>query len=206
MFQTLEVRYIGNTKERKGGYKTSYAWIPGREWYAIFSEKVLREWFKVPLEPTQAGSLYSVLGVDEKAAAAEIKSQYRRMARQWHPDINHELGADEQFKAINRAYEILTTKRGKYDAGLSLQKKAGWVKEQKDAWGSLAADPTFLFRPPLRCGNLLVEGHEIWNGKKLDVDRIHAWEDISDGNGNVLVCSWTYGNKQHTEQWIPTGG
>jgi len=200
MFHTLEVRYIGNTKERKGGYRTSYAWIPGLEWYAIFSERVLRSWFHMPLEPTQAGSLYSVLGVDEKAAADEIKSQYRRMARQWHPDINHEPGAEDQFKAIQHAYEILITKRGKYDAGLKLQAKAGWTNDTQNV------DPMCLFRPPLRCGMLLVEGHEIWNGKKLDVDKIHAWEDISDGEGNVLVCSWTYGDKQHTEMWIPTGG
>jgi len=199
MFQTLDVRYIGNTKERKGGYRTSYAWIPGLDWYAIFSEKVLREWFKMPAEPTQAGTLYSVLGVDEKAGQDEIKSQYRRMARQWHPDVNHEMGATEQFQAIQHAYEILSSsKRAKYDAGLMLQKKSGWAPEPSN--GDM---PLFLFRPPLRCGILLIEGHEIWNGKKLDVDKIHAWEDITDGNGNILITTWTYGDKTFTEQWIP---
>jgi hypothetical protein len=202
MIHTLEVRYIGNTKERKSGYRSSFGWVPGKDWYAIFSEEVLRKWFKMPADPTQAGSLYSVLGVDEGAGQHEIRSQHRRMARQWHPDVNHEPDAKEQFQAIQHAYEILssTTMRAKYNAGLALEKKSGWGKELKE--GEI---PLFLFRPPLRCGNLLVQAHEIWRGEKLAVDEILAWADISDGAGNVLVTSWTFGDDTFTEMWIPTG-
>ncbi len=105
---SLDMRYIGNTKERKGGRRTSYGWIDG-EWGAIFSEKVLREWFKQLARPDIAGSLYSVLGVDEKAAQERIKHQYRRLARQWHPDISKEIDATQQFQAIQHAYESFPT-------------------------------------------------------------------------------------------------
>ncbi len=197
---TLEMRYIGNTKERKGGRRTSYGWVDG-EWKAIFSEKVLREWFHMPARPDVAGSLYSVLGVNDSATQERIKHQYRRLARQWHPDISKEIDATEQFQTIQHAYEILSnpTIRAKYDAGLVLERKAGWTEKLEE--GEM---PVFYFRPPLRCGMLLVEAH-LHKWGKLIVDEILAWEDIYDGNGNALVTSWTYGNKTFTEIWVPTG-
>ena len=60
---------------------------------------------------------YSILGVDKKASADEIKSAYRKLAKQYHPDINKEAGAQEKFKEINEAYEVLgdEKKRSNYD-------------------------------------------------------------------------------------------
>ncbi|EBF5546541.1 J domain-containing protein [Campylobacter coli] len=62
-------------------------------------------------------SLYETLGVSKNASADEIKKAYRRLARQYHPDINKEKGAEEKFKEINAAYEILSDekKRAQYD-------------------------------------------------------------------------------------------
>jgi DnaJ-class molecular chaperone len=65
-----------------------------------------------------AKDLYSVLGVGKTAAAAEIKSAYRRLARKYHPDVNKDNpSADERFKEISSAYDILgdVDKRKKYD-------------------------------------------------------------------------------------------
>ena len=60
---------------------------------------------------------YQVLGVPRGADAAEIKRAYRRLARQYHPDINKEPEAENRFKEINEAYEVLSDeqKRAVYD-------------------------------------------------------------------------------------------
>ena len=61
--------------------------------------------------------LYSVLGVGRDASDAEIKRAFRRLAQQWHPDVNQEAGADERFKEINEAYQVLSDpqRRQAYD-------------------------------------------------------------------------------------------
>ncbi len=60
---------------------------------------------------------YEVLGVTKNASEAEIKRAYRKLAAQYHPDVNHEPGAEEHFKAINEANEVLSDadKRARYD-------------------------------------------------------------------------------------------
>ena len=65
-----------------------------------------------------AKSLYDTLEVSESAGEADIKKAYRKLARQYHPDVNKEKGAEDKFKEINSAYEILSDKKKKaqYDA------------------------------------------------------------------------------------------
>ncbi len=63
-------------------------------------------------------SLYETLEISENASEAEIKKAYRKLARQYHPDVNKDKGAEDKFKEINSAYEILSDKKKKaqYDA------------------------------------------------------------------------------------------
>jgi molecular chaperone DnaJ len=60
---------------------------------------------------------YQILGVDRTASAEEIRRAYRRLAKQYHPDVNKEPGAEERFKEINEAYAVLSDdeKRSRYD-------------------------------------------------------------------------------------------
>ncbi|XP_068470379.1 chaperone protein dnaJ A6, chloroplastic-like isoform X2 [Phaseolus vulgaris] len=60
---------------------------------------------------------YSVLGVSRNASKSEIKSAYRKLARNYHPDVNKEPGAEQKFKDISNAYEVLSDdeKRSIYD-------------------------------------------------------------------------------------------
>jgi curved DNA-binding protein len=61
---------------------------------------------------------YQILGVDRKASEQEIKSAYRKLARQLHPDKNpDDPSSEERFKEVNEAYEVLgnPNKRAKYD-------------------------------------------------------------------------------------------
>lgn len=60
---------------------------------------------------------YEVLGVSRGASPEEIKKAFRRKARQYHPDVNKDDGAAEQFKELNEAYEVLSDeqKRAAYD-------------------------------------------------------------------------------------------
>jgi molecular chaperone DnaJ len=64
-----------------------------------------------------ARDYYEILGVSRDADKDEIKSAYRRLARKYHPDVNKEQGAEERFKEINRAYEVLSEPevRARYD-------------------------------------------------------------------------------------------
>lgn len=60
---------------------------------------------------------YSILGVSRNASKSEIKTAYRKLARSYHPDVNKEPGAEQKFKDISNAYEVLSDdeKKSIYD-------------------------------------------------------------------------------------------
>ncbi|OQK15670.1 cytochrome C biogenesis protein [Methyloprofundus sedimenti] len=69
---------------------------------------------------------YKIMGIDKKAPQAEIKRAYRKLARKYHPDVSKEKDAEEHFKEVGEAYEVLKDpeKRAAYDQ-LGANWKAG---------------------------------------------------------------------------------
>ena len=55
-----------------------------------------------------ARDYYGILGVARNASADDIKRAYRKLAREYHPDVNPDPAAQEKFKEINAAYEVLS--------------------------------------------------------------------------------------------------
>ncbi|MEI4861323.1 DnaJ domain-containing protein, partial [Klebsiella pneumoniae] len=63
---------------------------------------------------------YEVLGVKQDASADDIRKAYRKLAKEFHPDLNPgKPAAEARFKAVTAAYDILSDpeKRGRYDRG-----------------------------------------------------------------------------------------
>lgn len=198
----LKVEYLGRTKERYNGERTAFGWVNG-DWNAIFPENVLLTWFDIekPVtgqKHTCASTLYAVLGVKAQATPEEIKSGYRRMARQWHPDMNCEPDAQERFIQIQHAYEVLSdeTQRRKYDAGLALENNLKLSQRQTRPCDVLIDG----YRTPLLCGWVLCVGVE--SLCRFVVSEIKGWEDIVDAHGRVMVSSWPKGADRFVVSWV----
>ncbi len=88
-----------------------------------------------------ARDYYDILGVSRDVDQEDLKGAYRRLARKYHPDVNKEVGAEERFKEINRAYEVLSQPetRARYDrfgeAGVSSAAGAAGFQDFGDIGG-----------------------------------------------------------------------
>jgi curved DNA-binding protein len=80
---------------------------------------------------------YKLLGLERSASAEQIKSAYRRLARKFHPDVSKEKNAEERFKEVQEAYEVLKDpeKRAAYDQ-LGSEWKSGQQFRPPPDWGS----------------------------------------------------------------------
>ena len=60
---------------------------------------------------------YKILGVERSISQADLKKTYRKLARKYHPDVSKEANAEERFKEVNEANEVLgdEEKRSQYD-------------------------------------------------------------------------------------------
>lgn len=194
----MGVRYVGQCKQRPGGEVSAFGWLDGA-WSVVFPELVLREWFEGFTPTAQAQSsgqatLYSVLGAKGSDDAEALRAAYRRMARQWHPDVCREPDAHERFIRIQDAYTLLSNpgKRARYDAGLALQ--ATLAPQPVEVVNNMNA-----YRSPLRCGLILADVREAVG--RLVVEKIILWEDLVIGD-KTLVTSWPMGATEPVEEWV----
>lgn len=193
--------YLGRVKDR-GSEQSAYGWVDGG-WRLVFPEQVLRDWFGAEKRPGENLTLYGILGLKTDAPGAEVKTSWRRLIRQWHPDRNSEPDAAQQFMAIQAAYEVLSdpARRARYDAGLALERSlqaSGAAAVFKSATADVMV--AHEYSPPLRCGYVMAEGQDRLG--RFIVSRILEWQDITNDQGAILVTSWPEGADHFQERWV----
>lgn len=193
----VRVDYIGAPKERGDGSITANG-NSGGEWSVVFPQDVLRGWFElgIPAAPQMPITYYAALAVKPSATPDEIKRGYRQMAKRWHPDVNCDPDATAMFKRIGAAYEVLSDpqKRRRYDAGLALEASLAGKSDL------LITTLVAAWRPPVRCGLILVEGQERLG--RLIVSKILQWQPVVNARGQELVTSWPAGAETWLETWV----
>lgn len=197
LVKLLKVEYIGATKERSDGSQTATGWTNGG-WNIIIPAEILRNWFSDEAKPDEMPTYYAMLGCKSKATPEEIKKAYRLSARTWHPDVNKEPDAHEQFIRIQTAYETLSDpqQRRKYDAGLIFErdhKKDAQKRQER-------VIEKYGWRPPIRCGWITCEGVESLG--RFAVSKILNWQDITDERGRSMISFWLPGQEIFSVEWI----
>ena len=184
----IQLDYIGNCKTRGDREPSAYGWLDDG-WNIVFPERVLLDWFLRDPDPTGATTWYAALGVPRTATGEEIKRAYRRAVRTHHPDKG---GDPDHFRAIQTAYEVLKDpkKRALYDSGLAMA--AAVPKDLKPG-------PIVTWRPPIRCGFLMVTARELMGGK-LEVIRIEQWQDVVK-DGKTMYTYWPPGADIFVKTW-----
>jgi hypothetical protein len=204
--KVVTLEYLGQCKPRDDGEPSALG-AAGGTWSLVFPESVLRAWFDPfgasldEAQPKERQTLYGVLGVTQDASEADIKAAYKRLARQWHPDVCREPDAQEMFLQLSTARDVLTSAlmRRKYDAGLAFERLAAQASAKTLHIASNS--PIFMsYRAPLRCGMLVLEGVPTLG--RLRVNKIFGWNDITDGAGRVMVSSWDYDAERIKVQWV----
>ncbi len=207
--KTLTVEYVGQCKERGEGVISALGSVKGY-WSIEFPEAVLKAWFERANKSDNVQTFYQVLCVFETASGQEVKSAYRRLARQWHPDVCGEPEAADKFREIQTAFDALENplSRKRYDAGLFFERES---RKKQDTYTDTFADMYTShsrrrrqfnqhFRSPLRCGLITAEGVQRLN--RFTASKIISWDDIVDGAGRIMTASWNKFTESIEIKWI----
>lgn len=187
----FKLEYLGAVKDR-GDEQTAFGFCNG-DWSLVFPLAVMQSWFCVDAKPGESQTLFGILGIAKSANDELVKSAFRRLARQWHPDVCKEPDAREQFLIIKNAYDVLSdqNKRARYEAGLQ------FANTQPTQTLDMIRGQ---YRPPLRCGIILAEGIEQIG--RFVISRIIQWEDITNRRGQTMVSYWPRGGDKFEVKWI----
>ncbi|HEX6612957.1 MAG TPA: DnaJ C-terminal domain-containing protein [Rhodanobacteraceae bacterium] len=141
---------------------------------------------------------YETLGVKPDANEAQIKAAYRKLARKYHPDVSKEAGAEEKFKSVNEAYEVLRDKEkraaydnlraGGYRGGDQFRPPPEWAQQQhggfefRDAAGGFGGGGDFsdffesLFgqRAGARAQRRPMRGRDVRAGVAIDLQTAYT--------------------------------
>ena len=81
-------------------------------------------------------NLYTILGISKEADQATIRKSFKKLARKYHPDLNKDPKADERFKEVNAAYEVLgdESRRNLYDTFGEASLKPGFNPDAARQW------------------------------------------------------------------------
>lgn len=226
------VEYISLAKDRGWNEDLANGATERMTWPLILPRSVLERWFggieveeKANEKPAPTISFklqnhFQRLNIPLDADSATVSKAFKRLARQWHPDVCKEKGAREMFELVNESYRMLQDdpkaptqtpprpadwRRRKYAASVRAQATQAASQQAHEAYAQAITraetDTPYGYRSPLRCGWLLVEGTERVKG--LWVDKIMAWEDIpSDDGSKVMTTSWPEGADGYEIRWV----
>lgn len=111
---------------------------------------------------------YKVLGVEPNADDKTIKATYRKLARKYHPDVNKDAGAEDKFKEIAEAYEVLKTpeKRAEFDQLRQYAQQGGnWQSHARQSSGNQAGAGNFHFETDGNMGGFSDFFESIFGGR-----------------------------------------
>lgn len=190
------LEYLGATKDR-GKRTSAYGSVNG-EWSAEFPEDVLKAFFEgreADQKPDGLQTLYQALCVFESVTPEEIGKAYKRLARQWHPDVCKEENAHEMFIKINDAYKVLIDpeQRKRYDAGLYFERQG------YDQQARVTTRHQYGYRAPLRCGQVTARGTV--RLMRFVVSEILNWDDVIK-DGKVMSSTWPKGADTFQILWV----
>jgi molecular chaperone DnaJ len=166
----------------------------------------------------QTKSPYETLGVSNTASAKEIQSAYRKLAREYHPDVNPSPDAENKFKEIANAYALLSDpeKRRDFDNGvIDAKGEPVYSHSGRHEWGGGSPFDFmngfgFNFQPQVRNSNVVV--HYEVNASKLfsEHDAHIKYQKVSSclecsgsgGTGNTTICNECQGvgHKTHVRR------
>lgn len=139
---------------------------------------------------------YQILGVDKNSSADEIKKAYRQLAKKYHPDINKDPEAEERFKEIADAYEVIGDdgRRKQYDKR-NKRPQFDWSNAGgQDSWGGMNIDDIMedLKGTGFEKDFEHIFGHQFNNsarGKDVKLDLNITLEDVYYGTSKIINVS-----------------